>query len=323
MHSHSIDPWQHNHVFLGAGHDRHERRTWIVVAVTAAMMVAEIIGGTLFGSMAVVADGWHMSTHAGALAIAALAYRFARRHARDPRFSFGTGKMGELAAFSSALLLAVIALLVGYEAAQRLYAPVSIDFVEATWLAVAGLAVNLASAWLLAEGHHHDHHNHAHEHDDDHHHHAHGHHHHDTNLRAAYVHVLADAMTSVLAIVALLAGRFYGWVWLDSVMALVGVAVILSWSYGLLRSAGAVLLDMQPDRRLPGRIRKALEVDGDRVSDLHLWRLGPGHFGLIAAVVSDHPAEPAAYKRRLAGLSALSHVTIEVHRCPDHGREAA
>jgi cation diffusion facilitator family transporter len=320
MHSHSAEPWQHSHVFLGAGHDRHERRTWLVVALTAAMMVAEIVGGTLFRSMAVVADGWHMSTHAGALAIAALAYRFARRHARDPRFAFGTGKVGELAAFSSALLLALIALLVGYEAAQRLYAPVSINFTQATWLAVGGLVINLASAWLLADDHHH--HDEAHEHHDEHQH-AHGGHHHDTNLRAAYVHVLADAMTSVLAIVALLAGRFYGWVWLDPVMALVGVCVILSWSYGLLRSAGAVLLDMQPDRKLPGRIRTALEVGGDRVSDLHLWRLGPGHFGLIVAVVSDHPAEPAAYKRRLAGLSVLSHVTVEVHRCPDHAREAA
>jgi cation diffusion facilitator family transporter len=323
MHSHSVDRWQHSHVFLGATHDRHERRTWAVVVLTAAMMLAEIVGGTLFGSMAVVADGWHMSTHAGALAIAALAYRFARRHARDSRFAFGTGKIGELAAFSSALLLALIAVLVGYEAAQRLHTPVSIDFTQATWLAVGGLAINLVSAWLLAADH--DHHPSHHHHDDetDEHHHEHGHHHHDTNLRAAYVHVLADAMTSVLAIVALLAGRFYGWVWLDPVMALVGVAVILSWSAGLLRSAGAVLLDMQPDRRLPARIRKALEVGGDRVSDLHLWRLGPGHLGLIAAVVSDHPAEPSAYKRRLAGLSALSHVTIEVHHCPDHGREAA
>ena len=205
------------------------------------MMLAEIIGGTLFGSMAVVADGWHMSAHAGALAIVALAYRFAGRHARDPKFSFGTGKMGELAAFSSALLLALVAVLIGYEALRRLYAPVSIDFSEATWLAGGGLAVNLVSAWLLADGHNHHHDNdHAHAHNHGHHDH-HRHHHHDTNLRAAYVHVLADAMTSVLAIVALLAGRFYGWVWLDPVIALVGVAVILSWSFGLLRSAGAVL----------------------------------------------------------------------------------
>jgi cation diffusion facilitator family transporter len=327
MHTHSIEPWQHGHVFLGARHDRHERRTWFVVALTAVIMVAEIVGGTMFGSMAVVADGWHMSTHAGALTIAALAYRFARRHARDPRFSFGTGKVGELAAFSSAVILALIAAAIGYEALQRLAAPVRIDFEQATWLAVAGLAVNLASAWLLFDEDHHHGHDHAHDDndDDDHEHeHEHAHRHaHDSNIRAAYVHVLADAMTSVLAIVALLSGRFYGWVFMDPLMALVGVAVILSWSFGLLRTAGTVLLDMVPDHHLAGRIRKRLEVDGDRVSDLHLWRLGPGHVGLIAAVVSDRPQAPGFYKARLAGIAGLSHMTIEVHLCEDHARKAA
>jgi cation diffusion facilitator family transporter len=317
MHTHSLESWQHPHVFLGARHDRHERRIWFVVALTAVMMVAEIVGGTLFGSMAVVADGWHMSTHAGALGIAALAYRFARRHARDTRFCFGTGKVGELAAFSSALLLALVALLIGYEAVRRLFLPVTIDFAEATWLAAVGLLVNLASAWLLFD---HDHHHHEHEHDE----HDHGHHHaHDTNLRAAYVHVLADAMTSVLAIVALLSARFFGLVWMDPAMALIGVAVILSWSFGLVRTAGAVLLDMVPDRHLAGSIRKKLEGGDDRVSDLHLWRLGPGHVGLIVSVVSDRPLAPAAYKRRLAGIAGLSHVTVEVHACPDHQLAAA
>jgi cation diffusion facilitator family transporter len=321
MHTHSIEPWSHAHVFLGAKHERHERRTWFVVALTAVMMVAEIVGGTIWGSMAVVADGWHMSTHAGALAIAALAYRFARHHARDPRFTFGTGKVGELAAFSSALILAMVAVAIGYEALTRFAAPVPIDFEQATWLAVAGLAVNLASAWLLFdEDHHHGGHAHDDEHDHDHGREHHHHHAHDSNLRAAYVHVLADAMTSVLAIVGLLAGRFYGWVWMDPFMALVGVGVILSWSVGLARAAGTVLLDMVPDRRLAGAIRKRLEIDGDRVSDLHLWRLGPGHAGLIAAVVSDRPQPPAAYKRRLTGIAGLSHVTVEVHRCegPEH-----
>jgi cation diffusion facilitator family transporter len=321
MHTHSIEPWQHPHVFLGAKHDRHERRTWFVVALTAAMMVAEIVGGTIFGSMAVVADGWHMSTHAGALAIAALAYRFARRHAHDPRFTFGTGKMGELAAFCSAVILALIAAAIGYEALTRLYAPVVIHFREAIALAVVGLAVNLVSAWLLFDE---DHHHHARAHDDDDHDHAHQHHHaHDSNIRAAYVHVLADAMTSVLAIIALSCGLAFGWVWLDPLMALVGVAVILSWSFGLMRSSGTVLLDMVPDRHLAGRIRKRLEVDGDRVSDLHLWRLGPGHAGLIAAVVSDRPQAPSFYKHRLEGIAGLSHVTIEVHACEDHKRKAA
>jgi cation diffusion facilitator family transporter len=314
MHTHSLERWQHSHIFLGAGHDRHARRTLLVVALTAAMMVAEIVGGTIFGSMAVVADGWHMSTHAGALLIAALAYRFARRHADDAQFTFGTGKVGELAAFSSALILALIAGLIGYEAVRRLYAPVGIDFAEATWLAVVGLAVNLASAALLFDG--------GHGHDHDHHGRSHGHHH-DTNLRAAYVHVLADAMTSVLAIIALLAGRFFGWVWMDPLTALVGVFVILSWSFGLMRTSGAVLLDRVPDARLGQLVRLRLEVGGDRVSDLHLWRLGPGHVGLIAAVVSDRPKAPAIYKRRLAGLTGLSHVTIEVHACDDHGRKAA
>ena len=330
MHTRSIEPWQHAHLFLGAKHDRHERRTWFVVALTAVMMVAEIVGGTVYGSMAVVADGWHMSTHAGALMIAALAYRFARRHALDPRFTFGTGKVGELAAFTSAVILALIAAAIGYEAVMRLYAPVTIDFVQATWLAAIGLGVNLASAWLLFDSdHHHSHHDddhdhdHGHERDHSHDHRHHGHHMHDSNIRAAYVHVLADALTSVLAIAALLAGRFFGWVFMDPLMALVGVLVILSWSVGLIRSAGTVLLDMLPDRRLAGAIRKRLEIDGDRVSDLHLWRLGPGHAGLIVAVVSDRPQDPAIYKLRLDGMAGLSHVTVEVHRCPDHERKAA
>lgn len=341
MHSHSVESWQHPHVFLGAKHDRHERRTWFVVALTAAMMVAEIVGGTFYGSMAVVADGWHMSTHAGALGIAALAYRFARRHARDARFTFGTGKVGELAAFSSAIILALIAAAIGYESVLRLYEPVAIHFEEATWIAVVGLGVNLASVWFLFDSDHHhaqhaaagDHVDHAHAHAQDHDHdhdhsHDHGLHHHqphghDSNLRAAYMHVLADAMTSVLAIAGLLAGRFYGLVWMDSLMALIGVAVILSWSIGLVRSSATVLLDMVPDRRLAVHIRKKLEIEGDRVSDLHLWRLGPGHVGVIASVVSDRPQPPSVYKERLEGLTGLSHITIEVHACADHGREAA
>jgi cation diffusion facilitator family transporter len=324
MHTHSLERWEHGHVFLGAKHDRHERRTWFVVALTTAMMVAEIIGGTIFGSMAVVADGWHMSTHAGALAIAALAYRFARHHARDPRFSFGTGKMGELAAFTSAVILALIATVIGYEAVIRLYAPMPINFYQATWLAVAALLVNLASAVLLFDHNHHDNYPapaHGPDRDRDHVHERRGHH--DSNIRAAYIHVLADALTSVLAIIALLTGRFYGWVFMDPAMALVGVCVILSWSFGLVRSAGTVLLDMVPDRHLAGLIRKRLEVGDDRVSDLHLWRLGPGHVGVIAAVVSDEPRAPSAYKARLEGIEGLSHVTIEVHACEQHGRRVA
>jgi cation diffusion facilitator family transporter len=336
MHSHSVAAFEHAHNYLGEKHDRHERRTWFVVILTATMMVAEIIGGHIYGSMALVADGWHMSTHAGALAIAALAYRFARRHTHDPRFTFGTGKLGELAAFASAVILLIVALLIGYESADRLIAPIAIDFDQAIAIAVVGLIVNLVSAWLLydqghhghSHGHHtHDHHahdHHAHDHHGhDHHHHAHdshaaheGHAHHtDHNIRAAYVHVLADAMTSVLAIVALGAGRLYGWSFLDPVMGIVGALVIVSWSVGLLRSSGAVLVDAMPDRALATAVRKRLEIDGDRVSDLHLWRLGPGHTALIAAVVSDDPQAPGAYKERLRGVAGLSHITMEVHRC--------
>ncbi|HLL28891.1 MAG TPA: CDF family Co(II)/Ni(II) efflux transporter DmeF [Xanthobacteraceae bacterium] len=314
MHTHSSGDWQHEHVFLGERHARHERRTWLVVALTSTMMVAEIVGGTIFGSMALVADGWHMSTHAAALAIAALAYLFARRHARDPRFSFGTGKLGELAGFSSAMILAIVALMIGYESAARLMSPVTIHFGEATAVAAIGLAVNVVSAWLLFDDdHHHDHH-HAHDGDHDHAHHHH-HHHHDTNIRAAYVHVLADALISVLAVTALLAGRYLGWVWLDPVIGIVGALVIAQWAISLIRSAGAVLLDMLPNERLANIIRERLEVEGDKVADLHLWRLGPGHAGLIAAVVSDHPQPPSAYKERLATIEGLSHVTIEVNPC--------
>lgn len=320
MHTHSVAPWAHEHVFLGEAHGANERRTWLVVGLTLFMMVVEIGGGSLFGSMAVVADGWHMSTHAAALAIAALAYRFASRHARDARFSFGTGKLGELAAFASAVILAVVALLIGAESLGRLFAPVAIRFDEAIAIAVAGLLVNLASAWLLSGGHAHG--RHAHGVDKDH---TpgdasaaqHGHDH-DTNLRAAFVHVVADALTSVLAIAALLGGRYWGWMWLDPLIGVAGALVILSWSLGLIRAAGSVLLDIVPDASLADAIRGRLEVGGDRVCDLHLWRVGPGHCALVVSVVSDAPRPPRAYKARLEGLGGLSHVTVEVEPCPHH-----
>jgi cation diffusion facilitator family transporter len=342
MHDRALHAWEHEHVFLGESHDRNERRTWLVVALTAVMMVAEITAGSIFGSMALIADGWHMSTHAAALAISALAYNFARRHARDPRFSFGTGKFGELAAFSSALILALVALLIGYESVVRLLSPVAIRFEEAIVVAVVGLGVNLLSAWLLFDEHHHHGHDHGHgahgghhDHDDhhgrdhhdhdDHHDAAHGHHHasasaarhdgQDTNLRAAYLHVLADALTSVLAIVALLSGWAFGWTSLDPLMGIVGALVIAHWSFGLLRIAGSALLDMVPDQRVTGVLRERLEVGGDRVSDLHVWRLGPGHTAVTASIVAADPQPPAVYKERLAGIAGLSHVTIEVHPC--------
>jgi cation diffusion facilitator family transporter len=306
MHSHTLDDWRHEHVFLGAAHDRNERRTWLVVGLTAAMMVVEIAGGAIFGSMALLADGWHMSTHAGALAIAAFAYRYARRHVRDPRFAFGTGKLGDLAGFASAVLLALIALLIGYESLVRVFQPVPIHYAEATAIAVVGLVVNLMSAWILGAGHDHEH---DHEHDYDH------HHHHDHNLRAAFFHVVADALTSVLAIVGLLAAWGYGWTWLDPVIGIVGALVIAHWSWGLIRDAGAVLLDATPDGELAAEIRDRLEQGDDRIADLHVWRVGPGHHAAIVALVSDAPRPVETYKARLADLSRLSHVTVELHRC--------
>lgn len=301
----------HEHVFLGADHARNERRTWMVIALTTAMMVVEIGAGSLFGSMALLADGFHMSTHAGALLIAALAYLYARRHARDGRFSFGTGKIGDLAAFSSAIILALVAMGIGYESLVRLQAPVPIRFGEAIVVAAIGLVVNLVSAVLLHQGGHHGH-GHAH---DDHDHAGHGHAaHHDQNLRAAYLHVMADALTSVLAIVGLLAGWLYGWIWMDALVGLLGAVVIARWSVGLLRDSGAVLLDVVPSAETAQAIRTTLEAEGDRVEDLHLWRVGPGHMAAVIAVASTHPAEPESYKAKLARIAGLSHVSIEVSR---------
>ena len=324
MHASTIDDFRHEHVFLGAQHDRNARKTWSVIVLCTAMMAAEIVGGAIFGSMALVADGLHMSTHAGALLIAALAYTFARRHAHNPRFSFGTGKLGDLAAFTSAVVLAMIALLIAYESVQRLLHPVHIAFGQAIPIAAVGLCVNLASAWLLHDDSHHhgrghahahDHHHHDHDHAHGHGHDHHGERHHDLNLRAAYVHVLADAAVSVLAIVGLTAGRVLGWVWMDAVMGLVGSVVIANWSWGLVKAAGGVLLDMRPDDELAHEIGERLEVRGDRITDLHVWRVGPGHSSAVVSLVTDRPEPPSAYKRRLEGLSGLSHVTVEVEPC--------
>ena len=299
-------PCTHDRAFLGAHHSTHERRTWSVVVLTAVMMVAEIIGGTLFGSMALVADGWHMATHVAALAIAGLAYLFARRHMSDPRFSLGTGKFGDLAAFSSAIILGMIALGVGYESVTRLLHPVSIHFQEALPIAALGLAVNLFSAWMLRD----EHHNHDHGGD------VRAAHHHDINLRAAYVHVLADAVISVLAIAGLSAAWAFGWTFMDPLVGMIGAVVIASWALSLVRTAGCVLLDTVPDPELPQRIRDLIEINGDRLSDLHVWQLGPGHAAVIASVVSDTPQAPSVYKQRLDGLIGLSHVTVEVNAYP-------
>ncbi|MGR7922197.1 CDF family Co(II)/Ni(II) efflux transporter DmeF [Zobellella denitrificans] len=314
-HPHPNDlPAAHDHVFLGKNHQRNERRVWLVIALTATMMVVEIVAGTVYGSMALVADGWHMSTHAGAMLITALAYAYARRHARDTRFTFGTGKLGDLAGFASAVILALIALLIGWESFVRLANPVPISFNQAILVAVVGLAVNLVSAWLLRDDHeHHHHHGHDHQHGDDH-----GHEHaRDNNLRSAYLHVMADALTSVLAIVALLLGRSYGWLWADPLMGLVGALVIARWSWGLIRDAGRVLLDAAPQsEEVRAEIREALAPTGDTITDLHVWQVGPGHFAAIVSLASVAPQAASAYKAMLAHIHELSHITLETEQLP-------
>ena len=308
----------HSHVFLGHDHERAERRTWVVIILCTVMMVAEIVGGALFGSLALIADGLHMSTHAGALLLAALAYTFARKYAEDSSFTFGTGKFGDLAGYSSAIVLAMIALLIAYEAISRFLDPVPIAFNEAIPIAALGLLVNIASAWLLAGGHHHEHghshgHSHDHDHDDDHDHdHADDRHHRDNNMRAAIVHVMADAAVSVLVIVGLLLARSFGWLWMDPLAGFIGALVIASWSVALIRDTGAILLDRMPDPGMAEKVRHAVEGEGDRVTDLHLWRLGPGHLGAIVSVATSAPREAAHYRQRLAHFHDLSHVTVEV-----------
>lgn len=333
-------PLTHDHVFLGQDHRRNERRVWWVIALTAGMMVVEIIAGNLYGSMALVADGWHMSTHAGAMLITALAYGYARRQARNPRFTFGTGKLGELAGFASAIVLALIAMLIGWDSLARLVDPVPIRFDEAIAIAAAGLLVNLVSAWLLRDDHghahghgghapesaRHDHHEHGHNHEHDHGHdhaHEHGAAHgrprrtHDNNLRSAYVHVLADALTSVLAIAALLAGRSYGWLWADPAMGVVGALVIARWSWGLIRDAGTVLLDATPQSgRMRRDIEQALDAGDGEIADLHVWQVGPGHYAAIVSLVTRDPRDSAFYKAKLAHIAGLSHLTVETQACP-------
>jgi cation diffusion facilitator family transporter len=400
----------HSHSFLGAGHEQNERRTWLVIWLCGFMMVGEIIGGMLSGSIALVADGLHMSTHASALLLAALAYRYARRHVDDPRFTFGTGKLGDLAGFSSAIVLAMIALLIGYEAISRFIAPVPISFNEAIPIAALGLLVNVASVLLLSGGGHHHHHGHGHgddQHGDHHddarrietdagsvaleifehgvpprfrlsfeagfrpaahgvtvetvrpggvrqvftfedrgghlesvqeipephafeahlrldrgaephslafeeHEHAQGAAHRDNNMRAAVIHVLADAAVSVLVITGLLLGRFFGWVWMDPVAGMCGAVVIAAWSYGLVRDTGAILLDMNPDWAMAERMRALIETDGDTLRDLHLWRLGPGHLGAILSITTSKQRGPDHYRRMLDRFRTLSHVTVEI-----------
>ncbi|MEJ1967380.1 MAG: CDF family Co(II)/Ni(II) efflux transporter DmeF [Rhizomicrobium sp.] len=316
-HDHGI--WTHDHVFLGAGHARAEARARLATLLTAGFMVVEIAAGVLFGSMALLADGFHMATHVGALGLAAGAYWLARRHAKDTRFTFGSGKFGDLAAFTSAVVLGLIAVAVAFESVARLAAPVAVNYRDALLIATLGLCVNLASAFVLRDVPHHHHqdgasHDHGHDHD-----HRHGHA--DHNMRAAYVHVLADAATSVLAIAALAAGLLFHIGWLDPLVGVIGAGVIGSWAYGLVRDSALVLLDAEDSPGLAGEIRTYLEGDaGTRVCDLHLWRLGPGHRGLIVSLVSPLSTDAEAIKAGLRQhFAGLSHVTVEVAVCADCG----
>ena len=307
---HDLAERRHSHAF-DVGNRAGERRMWVVVAITAITMVVEIVAGFLTGSMALLADGWHMSTHVAALSIAGVAYLLARRWARDERYAFGTWKIEVLGAFASALLLGVVAVLMGIESIHRLVSPSPIQFGAALVVAVIGLAVNLVSAWVLeapartqADAQH------AHAHGHDH------HHHHDLNLRSAYVHVLADAFTSVLAIVALGAGLWAGWSWLDPVMGLVGGGVILWWAKGLIADSSRVLLDREMDSPVVGQIRVAIQSDGDvEIADLHVWRVGRASHAAVLCVVAENPRTPDDYRARLAGIPSLVHVSVEVNRC--------
>lgn len=295
----------HDHCFFSVNHRGNEYRIWIVIGLTVATMLVEIISGLVFGSMALLADGWHMASHASAMGLTAMAYFLARKYRHNSRFTFGTGKINELAAFSSALLLVLIALLIAYESVRRLVNPVAIHFNEAIIVAVIGLVVNLISAFILNETHH--------DHGMD----EHKEHNQDRNLRAAYFHVLADALTSILAIAALTIGKFWGLTFLDPVMGIIGAVVISRWSYNLLRDTGQVLLDYNSDDTLITTIRDALNHNGDvRVDDLHIWHLGPGHRGAIVSLTTDSHKTPEEFKQRLCRIPSLSHVTVEVNMAP-------
>jgi cation diffusion facilitator family transporter len=307
MHTKSVDKWQHDHTFDQDKIKSGERKTFIVIGITAATMVVEIVAGIIYGSMALLADGLHMGSHATALGVAAIAYVFARRRAKDPSFSFGTGKVNSLAGFSSAVLLAVFALMMGIESADRFFNPVVISFNQAIIVSVIGLVVNVACMFIL------DVNKHTHSHDQ---HHDHAKHETDHNLRAAYLHVLADALTSLLAIFALLGGKFFGLNWMDPLMGIVGAVMVARWSVGLLRETSGVLLDRQGPPEVRQKIRSAIESVGDnRVSDLHLWHIGPGIYAATISIVTQDPQPPDDYKALIPEDLGIVHSTIEIHPC--------
>src|ERR1035438_7772464 len=305
MHMTDISRWKHSHDFT-ADFSAAEKNTRRVLILTAAMMIAEIIFGLKFHSMALFADGLHMGTHVTAFLITVLAYFFAGRHASDARFSFGTGKFGVLGAFASAIVLGGIGVVMAGESIGRLIHPLPIQFNQAIVVACLGLTVNVVSAWILKDQHHHHH-------DEEH-----GHyHHHDLNLRSAYLHVIADAFTSLLAIAALVSGKFFGWYWMDAIMGLIGSAVIGQWAYSLMRQTTVILLDKEPEESdLNYEIRKAIEDDSDTViADLHIWQVGMNKFAAIISLVAHEPKSPEFYKKLLLQHEELAHVTIEINRC--------
>jgi cation diffusion facilitator family transporter len=310
MHIHNLEQWQHSHDF-SLNQDQAEKNTKIVLLLTVVTMIAEIVAGMVFGSMALLADGWHMATHVGAFAIAIFAYQYARHHANNPKYTFGTGKVNVLGGFTSAVALGVVAFVMILESSIRLLEPQDIQFDQAIAVAVIGLVVNLVSALLLQQNGH-DHHHHTHDHHQDHDH----HHHHDHNLRAAYIHVLADALTSVFAIVALFAGKIGGWHWLDPVMGVVGAIIILKWAYSLIGETGSILLDGAVDKQTKLAIISAIESDADnRITDLHIWNVSQNHLSATIALVTHYPQNPAYYKKLLEQIPSLSHVIVEVNPC--------
>ena len=310
MHRSDHAPFRHTHNFV-PDFSGAERRTRIVIGITAVMMVLEIAVGLVSHSMALLADGWHMSTHVIAFLITAMAYYLSRKHSSNAQFTFGTGKIGVLGGFSSAVVLAMIALLMAGESAHRLFAPLTIHFNEAIGIASLGLLVNLTCALLLKNDSHHRHHG-GHRHAGD--------HRHDLNLRAAYVHVLADAFTSVLAIIALTGGKFAGWSWLDPIIGIVGSGVVFSWAYALLRDTSGILLDRTPpSSHLPEEIRRAVESDGDSlITDLHVWQVGTGKFAAIVSIVAHEPRSSDEYRELLREHEELVHLTIETQHCREH-----
>ncbi|MGZ8143521.1 MAG: CDF family Co(II)/Ni(II) efflux transporter DmeF [Methylosarcina sp.] len=311
MHARTLSLLQHDHNFAVIN-KKAERRTWAVLILTFITMAVEVGAGVYFGSMALLADGWHMGTHVAAFMITIFAYRYSRAHAHDQTFAFSSGKVGVLGAFASSVALGVVALLMIIESVQRILHPHIIHFNEAIAIAGFGLFINLISALLLRDRHRHDH-NHRHEHG-----HGHGHGHHDHNLKAAYMHVIADALTSVLAIIALVLGKYYGWRWLDPAMGIVGALIITRWAYLLLKETSPILLDESIDAAYSNAIIEKIESDADnRIADLHIWRVAPNHFAVIISLVTHYPQSPEYYKALLKDFRKLSHITVEVTQCPE------